>query len=340
MALISQQPIGESSVFHALMDRVSDIASLDRAVLLVGERGTGKELIASRLHFLSPRWEQVYVSLNCAAYNEAELTAELFGGVASDGRTDIEPLLLRGDGGTVFLDHIDACSPVVQEKLLQMLERSAVDTTDGSSEFDIRLICAASADLPTMAQAGEFRADLLDAIAFNVLGLPPLRMRLEDIPPLSQHFGRKIVSQLGAERFSGFTPEAMAKLMSQAWPGNVRELKLCVERSVAKAFLADESLLMPIEELVLNPFAGPFQAMPEQSSPPPAQHMPQAAAVSNETPLTPETADFQTRVMIFERGLIDEALTRAQGHQGRAADYLALSYHQFRGLLRKHGLKK
>ncbi len=335
MALLSQQPIGESPVFHALMDRVSDIASLDRAVLLVGERGTGKELIASRLHFLSPRWEQVYVVLNCAAYNETELTAELFGGMASDGRADIESIFIRGDGGTVFLDHIDACSPALQEKLLQTLERRAVDNIGDSSEFDIRLVCAASADLPALAQAGDFRADLLDAIAFNVLGLPPLRMRLEDIPPLSQHFGRKIVSQLGAERFSGFTPEAMAKLMERSWPGNVRELKLCVERSVAKAFLADESLLLPIDELVLDPFEGTFHSSPSQPTL-------QTATVSNELPRAPaiDTADFQVRVMVFERGLIDEALTRAQGHQGRAADYLSLSYHQFRGLLRKHGLKK
>ena len=335
MALLSQQPIGESPVFHALMDRVSDIASLDKAVLLVGERGTGKELIASRLHFLSPRWEQVYLSLNCAAYSEAELETQLFGGLAVDGRTDIESIFIKGDAGTVFLDHIDACSSVLQEKLLQTLERSTVDDGGDGSEFDIRLVCAASADLPAMAQAGDFRPDLLDAIAFNVLGLPPLRMRLEDIPPLSQHFGRKIVSQLGAERFSGFTPEAMARLMERSWPGNVRELKLCVERSVAKAFLADESLHMPIEELVLDPFEGTLQGPPEQSSP-------QATAVSHELPTSAvsETTDFQSRVMIFERGLIDEALARAQGHQGRAATYLSLSYHQFRGLLRKHGLKK
>jgi len=158
-------------------------------------------------------------------------------------------------------------------------------------------LSATSIDLPEAAAIGTFRHDLIDIIAFHVLGLPALRDRPEDIVALTQHFGRKTISSLGAERFSGFTAEAMGALMRQNWPGNVRELKLAVERSVAQAYLKDESLSLPIAELVLDP-------------------------------------------MIFERGLIDEALHRSQGHQGRAADYLGLSYHQFRGLLRKHGLKK
>ena len=120
--------------------------------------------------------------------------------------------------------------------------------------------------------------------------------------------------------------------MRQDWPGNVRELKLAVERSVAKAYLKDESLLLPIAELVLNPFAGLSQP-PEVKTD--APFSPNIAA-----PIKPETTDFSARVMIFERGLIDEAMHLSQGHQGRAADYLGLSYHQFRGLLRKHGLKK
>ena len=347
MALLSQQPIGESPLFHALMDRVSDVASLDKPVLLVGERGTGKELIASRLHFLSPRWEQLYISLNCAAYTEAELEVQLFGGVARDGHTDIDSIFIRGDGGTVFLDHIDSCSGRLQEKLLQTLERGAIyNGDDNPAEFDVRLVTATSENLPLSAQEGRFCPDLIGRIAFHVLGLPPLRARPEDISPLSQHFGRKIVSSLGAERFSGFTPEAMARLMAQPWQGNVRELKLCVERSVAQAYLADESLLMPIDELVLDPFANAFHVSPANNAPPPNQSLAPPAAITNASSSSavpvaaPQTTDFQSRVMIFERGLIDEALTRAQGHQGRAADYLALSYHQFRGLLRKHGLKK
>ena len=336
MALLSQQPIGESPEFHALMDRVSDIASLDRATLLVGERGTGKELIASRLHFLSPRWEQDYVSLNCAAYTEEELEAHLFGRDGYNGRAGIESVFLRANGGTLFLDHIEECSPRIQEKLLQTLELGAVTAIDESEavDFDVRLLSATSIDLPEAAAIGTFRQDLTDIIAFHVLGLPALRDRPEDIVALTQHFGRKIISSLGAERFSGFTAEAMGALMRQNWPGNVRELKLAVERSVAQAYLKDESLSLPIAELVLDPFAG--TAKPPM---PPASSAGESTELQHKPDIT-ETTDFTARVMIFERGLIDEALQRSQGHQGRAADNLGLSYHQFRGLLRKHGLKK
>ncbi len=337
MALLSQQPIGESPVFHTLMDRVSDMASLGQPVLLLGERGTGKELIASRLHFLSPRWEQVYISLNCAAYSEAGLEAQLFGQVNYDGRPDIESVFIKANGGTLFLDHIDNASPRLQEKLLQALEQRAVHNEgyEAPAQFDVRLLTATSEDVRAAAKAGRFRPDLLGYIAFHVLGLPPLRARPEDIAPLSQHFGRKIVASLGAERFSGFTPEAMAALMSQSWPGNVRELKRAIERSVAQAFLEDESLLIPIGDLVLDPFAGVVSPSAAKAAGP----IIETAPVSSETDQSP-TTDFSARVMLFERGLIDEALTRAQDHQGRAADYLGLSYHQFRGLLRKHGLKK
>lgn len=338
MALISQQPIGQSESFHALMDRVSDVASLDRPVLLVGERGTGKELIASRLHFLSPRWEQVYVSLNCAAYNEADLDAALFGQIYHDSRPDVESVFLKANGGTLFLDHIETCSPRLQDKLLQTLESASLEAArshDEDTEFNVRLICATAADLPLTAQQGRFRPDLINYIAFHVMGLPPLRARADDIPPLVEHFGRKIVSSLGAARFAGFTPEAMAKLMSMPWPGNVRELKLAVERSAAQAYLADESLSLPIASLVLNPFGNaPIIETVETGA---ARSM---RVDTDIAPTAPQTTEFMDRVMIFERGLIDEAMTVSNGHQGKASDYLGLSYHQFRGLLRKHGLKK
>jgi len=343
MAPLSQQPIGESPLFHALMDRVSDVASLDRTVLLMGERGTGKELIASRLHFLSPRWEQVYVSLNCAAYSQEELEAQLFGRVYYDSRPDIDSVFVKASGGTLFLDHIESCGARLQEKLLQALETGAIynEAYTEPAEFDVRLLTATSENLPAAAQGGQFRHDLLDYIAFHVLSLPPLRARPEDIAPLSQLFGRKIVSSLGAERFSGFTPEAMAALMAQSWPGNVRELKRAVERSVAQAFLADETLLMPIDTLVLDPFAGSGAIAPDATvSPLLADSSAINSADISGVTAAPPTTDFTARVMIFERGLIDEALTRAGNHQGRAAEYLGLSYHQFRGLLRKHGLKK
>lgn len=360
MALLSQQPIGRSESFHALMDRVSDVAALENAALLAGERGTGKELIASRLHFLSPRWEQVYVSLNCAAYNDAELDSALFGQVFYDSRPDIIGAFERAQGGTLFLDHIDHCSARLQEKLLYTLEHNSaapLGAIEDAADINVRLVTATSVDLPTAALNGHFRADLIDRIAFDVINIPPLRLRLDDIVPLTEHFGRKIVSKLGADRFPGFTPEAMDLLMSQPWPGNIRELKLAVERSVVKAFLADETLSYPVDTLTLDPFAGPYRLdQTSQYAPPTAPQPPAAPQIMSssgsaasmnaegftaQAPAPPQTGpDFSSRVMIFERGLVDEALTVSQGHQGRAADYLGLTYHQFRGLLRKHGLKK
>ena len=340
--------------------------------MLAGERGTGKELIASRLHFLSPRWEQVYVSLNCAAYDDEALDRELCGEAFYDSRPDRAGAFERADGGTLFLDHIDHCSPRLQEKLLSILEHNQVlpiGSQEEAETFDVRLVSATSIDLPAAAVRGQFRADLIDRIAFDVISLPPLRARAEDIPPLIEHFGRKMASKLGAERFPGLTPEATADLMRQAWPGNVRELKLAVERSVAKAFLENEALALPIDDLVLDPFAGPYRltgAAPSLGQPhnnvyPPRQGQrpyelpekegPEAQLMAAALPAPvsdprasraePQSAlDFAGRVMIFERGLINEAMGHARGHQGRAAEYLGLTYHQFRGLLRKHGLKK
>ncbi len=341
MALQSQQPIGQSEIFHTLMDRVSDVASLQTPVLLVGERGTGKELIASRLHFLSPRWERVYVTLNCAAYSDTELEVALFdenGGA-----------FVRAEGGTLFLDHIESCAPHLQEKLLSLLETGFPES--GASP-DVRLICASGVDLPSAASSGQFRADLIDQIAFTVLSLPPLRIRPDDVPPLVEHFGRRNVSALGAERFPGFSAEAMAVLMSHNWPGNVRELKRVVERSISQAYLVDETLSAVIHALVLDPFASPYRLGPASGT---APDVIKPAQADGSTIVTGDiigepiadfpnadfpSADFSARVTAFERGLIDEAMRGADHHQGRAAKHLGLSYHQFRGLLRKHGLKK
>ena len=201
---------------------------------------------------------------------------------------------------------------------------------------DVRLICASGVDLPDAASSGQFRADLMDQIAFTVLSLPPLRIRPDDVPPLVEHFGRRSVSALGAERFSGFSAEAMAVLMSRNWPGNVRELKRVVERSISQAYLADETLSAVIHALVLDPFASPYRLGTALGTVPALEVKEGAEG----TTIAEPSADFSSRVTTFERGLIDEAMRGADHHQGRAAKHLGLSYHQFRGLLRKHGLKK
>lgn len=357
MAALPPQPIGQSQAYLAILDRVSDSAVLERPVLLVGERGTGKELIAKRLHFLSPRWEKVFITVNCAAFTDERLDEELFGESFLDGREDTNGKFYHADEGTIFLDNIDTVSPRLQEKLMGAVEYGRYEASGehAEQEVDVRVISASAVDLPGAVSRGAFRADLLDRLAFEVLTLPPLRARRDDILPLSDHFGRKIAAELGADSFPGFTAEASEALLARPWPGNVRELKAVVERNTAKAWLADETLSSPIGgglggPLEFDPFENPYRLQddvhPEQSA---ARPTPQQISIPQNTPNptameapmpAPQTEGFQDRVLGFERKLIDEALRAGNNHQGKAAERLGLTYHQFRGLMRKHGMKK
>lgn len=345
---IRSQPIGSGPTFMALMDRVSDYASTDRPVLIVGERGTGKELIASRVHFLSPRWEQENVRVNCAAFNETELDRELFGQSFMDGRADTNGRFFEADGGTLFIDSIELMPLRLQEKLIRTIEHGKVQATGElyREEVDVRVVAATSVDLPRAVAHGTFQGDLLERLAFHVLTLPPLRARTEDIAALVDHFGRTVARELGAAQFPGFTAEAQETLRTHPFPGNVRELKNLIARSTVLAFLQDETLIEPIATLDLDPFESPYRL---KDAHPPMMPTPQNTPIYRETPpeqpepsrTAPETQDkFTDRVMTFERRLIDEALRATNDHQGKAAERLDLSYHQFRGLLRKHGLKK
>jgi len=343
----TQQLIGQSPAFHALMDAVSDAAALEKPILITGERGTGKELIASRMHFLSPRWEQAYVHVNCAAYSDALLDAALFGQTFTGGKPDIDGQFIRADGGTLFLDNIETVSLRLQEKLLQAFEYGIIDPlgTPDTQDINVRIIAATSADLPKAVSTGRFRADLLDHITFDVLPLPPLRARLADIIPLAEYFGRRTALDLGAESFPGFTPEALIALETHNWTGNIRELKTVVARSTGKAFLRNEALNLPIAQLVIDPFASPYRLSDNQPlSEKPSEHNAHTLEIqdTHTPPAAPPSPSkgFSDRVYAFERSLIDEALRAGDNHQGKAAKHLDLSYHQFRGLLRKHGLKK
>lgn len=353
---IRSQPIGSGPTFMALMDRVSDYASTDRPVLIAGERGTGKELIASRVHFLSPRWEQENIRVNCAAFDESALDRELFGQTFMDGRADTNGRFFEADSGTLFLDAIETLPLRLQEKLVQTLEHGKVQATGElyNEDVNVRVVAATSVDLPSAVARGDFRADLLEKLAFHVLTLPPLRARTDDIAALVDHFGRNVARELGAAQFPGFTAEAQEAMRAHPFPGNVRELKSLVARSTVQAFLEDEALTEPINTLDFDPFASPYRlkdSRPPRPIPPePQAPHPMGSAAPKpmmmaepEAPLPSEpveTESFSDRVMTFERRLIDEALRVTNDHQGKAADRLALSYHQFRGLLRKHGLKK
>lgn len=359
MAALPPQPIGQSQSYLAILDRVSDSAVLERPVLLVGERGTGKELIAKRLHFLSPRWEKIFITVNCAAFTDERLDEELFGQSFLDGREDTNGKFYHADEGTIFLDNIDSVSPRLQEKLMGAVEYGRYEASGehAEQEVNVRVISASAIDLPAAVERGQFRVDLLDRLAFEVLTLPPLRARRDDILPLADHFGKKIAAELGADSFPGFTAEASEALLARPWKGNVRELKAVVERNTARAWLADETLSNPIGggpggPLEFDPFANPYRlkgdTRPIYKAPRPAPDAPLMAyelpplTATPETPATPpaDVSGFQDRVLAFERKLIDEAMRLSDNHQGKAAERLDLTYHQFRGLMRKHGLKK
>ncbi len=336
MTAIPPQLIGSSPAFLATLDRVSHSAALDRSMLVVGERGTGKELIAARLHFLSPRWDKTYLAVNCAALNDDLLDSELFGheaGAFTGASKRRAGRFERADSGTLFLDEIATASPRVQEKLLRVIEYGQFERLGGDQTLtvDVRVIGATNVDLPAAVKAGEFRADLLDRLAFDVITLPPLRARKADIIPLAESFGRRMAAEIGADSFPGFSPDILAFMTGHDWPGNVRELKNVAERATGMAILDDNTFDGPISDITLDPFAAPWRPGGET----PAQDVPQAA----KTPAA-EGTDFYKRVNAYELSLVTDALARSGNHQGKAADYLGLTYHSFRGLLRKHGLKK
>jgi psp operon transcriptional activator len=318
--------IGAAPAFLEALEQVSQLAPLDRPVLVAGERGTGKELVAQRLTYLSPRWDRPFLTVNCAALAESLLDSELFGheaGAFTGAARRRASRFELAHQGTLFLDEIASASLAVQEKVLRVIEYGTFTRVGGNEpiEVDVRVIAATNVDLPALARANKFRADLLDRLAFDVVTLPPLRARREDIPLLAQHFARAMARALGRGEFPGFTERAMRTLMAHDWPGNVRELKNVVERSLYRANEGE-----PLDRIIIDPFASPWRPLPEPA-PAPAPPAPRG-----------EAEPFTARVAAFERAILADALAANGNNQRRAAAALGLDYHQFRRHLRKRGL--
>ncbi|MBI2384257.1 MAG: phage shock protein operon transcriptional activator [Gammaproteobacteria bacterium] len=336
----SPEPIiGEADCFLAVLERVSRVAPLAKPVLIIGERGTGKELIASRAHYLSERWSRPFIKFNCAALNEELLESELFGHVAGAFTGAVKTRVGRfelADGGTLFLDEISSLSLRLQEKLLRVIEYGEFERV-GSSEtqkVDVRLVGAANADLPALAREGRFREDLLDRLSFDVITLPPLRERREDIPLLAEKFGERMARELGREVFAGFAPAALRQMLDHPWPGNVRELRNVVERAVYRHDRPRE----PVALVELDPFQSPYRPQPRDAEAARPAAAPAPAPAAAEPEALPQ--DFKAAVEGFEVRLIRAALAEARFNQRKAAQRLALSYDQFRGLLKKYDLLK
>ncbi|QEN08408.1 phage shock protein operon transcriptional activator [Oceanispirochaeta crateris] len=329
----SADALGESSEFMDFQQNLSMAARVDRPVLLVGERGTGKELAATRLHFLSGRWKDPYIPVNCAALPPSLLESELFGhesgaftgaGKMRKGRFE------EAHKGTLFLDEIGLVPMEVQEKILRTVEYGRFSRVGSSTEMevDVRIIAATNADLPTLCKEGKFKEDLLDRLSFEVLYLPPLRYRSTDIDLLAGHFAMRMAREMGKPEIPEFSPELIQKMREYSWPGNIRELKNTVERAVYKT---EGSL---IEELNLNPFNNPYlpDMNPELKQESEDSCKDPRLLAEKEIPLN----QFREYILELELHFIRRALEENRYSQKKAAEALGLTYDQFRGLYKKY----
>ncbi|MCG9582882.1 phage shock protein operon transcriptional activator [Vibrio tubiashii] len=326
---MQQNLIGESPAFLSVLDKVSKLAAIERPILIIGERGTGKELIAQRLHYLSKRWDQPLISLNCSTLSEGLIDSELFGheqGSFTGSKGRHKGRFERAENGTLFLDELATAPLLVQEKLLRVIEYGQYERVGGHQllNANVRLVCATNADLPQMASEGAFRADLLDRLAFDVIHLPPLRERQEDILLLAEYYAIKMCRELGFEYFVGFSTPAEQSLLSYHWPGNVRELKNVIERAVYQHGMQED----PIEQLIFDPFLSSWQSIRSEE---------ETTAVS-EAPEFKFPIDYKQWQEQQDQLILTEALKQSQFNQRKAAELLGLSYHQLRGMVRKYDL--
>ena len=321
------EALGQSEPFLAFQEQLSLVAKVDRPVLLIGERGTGKELAARRLHYLSHRWQRPLVALNCAALAPTLIESELFGHEAGAFTGALRRRAGRFEaaaGGTLFLDEIANTPLEVQEKVLRVVEYGTFERV-GSAEkvqADVRIIGATSADLAALADRGRFKRDLLDRLSFEVLFVPPLRDRKGDIALLASHFAARMAQELGVAQAPAFSDEAMAALERHLWPGNVRELKNVVERAV---YRSESATIAAVE---FDPFRGSVGGRQVAETAPPV--LPGRAPVAPAKPLPEAVRELEVR-------MLKQALEQARYNQRKAADLLGLTYHQLRGLYRKYG---
>ena len=318
----SETYIGESEVFQTFLRQLSAAAPVNRSVLIIGERGSGKEIAARRLHYLSPRWQKNLVTVNLAALTPSLIESELFGyesgaftgaGKGRAGRFE------EAQGGTLFLDEIALIPMPVQEKILRVVEYGTYEKVGSSvtQEVDVRIVAATNANLKELCEKGLFKEDLLDRLSFEVIYVPPLRDRGEDILRLATFFAAKMALECGRSDILTFSDKAVSKLLSYPWPGNVRELKNTVERAVYKTQGST------IEDIVTDPFENPF------ASPIREDYHPDGKEVDFSVSLS-EAKDS------LEKKYLKSALEKSGGNQRKAATLLGLSYDSFRGLYRKY----
>jgi DNA-binding NtrC family response regulator len=305
--------VGQSEPFRKILEKARSLASIPRPVLIRGERGTGKELVAAAIHYEGNRASKPFVKVNCAAFHGDLLESEMFGHekgafTGSDSRKIGRFELAHG--GTLFLDEIGNMSLDFQQKILRVIEYQEFERVGGTDvvRVNVRVIAATNADLETMMAEGRFREDLYDRLTFETIQIPPLRERRDDIPLLVDSFSQSIVEEVAGLEPKAFTDRAIRVLTRYPWPGNVRQLKYVVERLICS---------VPSDTIDLI-------------------HLP--SEITEEE--RPPAETFPDKVAEFERGLIVQALGESNHNQKRAAQLLGLSYDQFRHYYRKYGIKK
>ncbi|MCX7044453.1 MAG: phage shock protein operon transcriptional activator [Candidatus Sumerlaeota bacterium] len=354
------EAIGQAAAFLDFQEQLRRVAPVERPVLLIGERGTGKELAARRLHYLSKRWQRPFVTLHCAALAPTLIESELFGheaGAFTGARERRIGRFEAANSGTLFLDEVSLIPIETQEKILRVVEYGSFERVGSvrPEQVDARIIGATNADLAGEAARGRFKQDLLDRLSFEVLFLPPLRERREDIPLLAQYFAGRMALELGRKEIPEFSEEAMQRLLEHPWPGNIRELKNTVERATYRT----EGAL--IERVEFDPFRGPFARPVSEFTIDDLRLTNHDLRLTNESSLIANISSPMNRaessipnressivnrqssivnlngaIEALEIDYLRRALQATRYNQRRAAEWLGLTYHQFRGLYRKH----
>jgi DNA-binding NtrC family response regulator len=307
--------IGESPLFVKVLRQISLLARCDATVLLSGETGTGKELAARAIHYLSARAGGPFIPVNCAALPETLLENELFGhtkGAYTDASLPQRGLIAEAESGTLFLDEIDGLSLTAQAKILRFLQEGEYRPLGGRQPLraDVRIVAATNANLLEKVKAGTFREDLYFRLHILSLLLPPLRERPDDIPLLAKYFLKKYCRRFRSD-YKALSPAALMKLSSYAWPGNVRELEAVIQRAIVHSSFS----LIQAEEIDL----------------PTAVQMPSKREFPFQT-LKRRTID------TFEKSYLSQLLMTHHGNVSRAAKEAGKDRRAFRRLMEKHGL--
>jgi len=314
--------IGSSPAIRRILDMVPRLAATPSTVFITGESGTGKELLAQAVHSFSANANGPFLSVNCGALPEGLLESELFGhvrGSFTGAIRDNKGLFVDAEGGTVLLDEVGELTPLMQVKLLRVLQERRVRPVGASREVPVnaRVLAATNRDLELAVKEGTFREDLYYRLNVLHVHLPPLRQRIDDLPELARHFVERTCRNFGLEP-KRLTPDGLRVLQAYSWPGNIRELENVIERTVAlesSAIISSGSL--------------PEHLRGASSAPP-----------TDGLSLPEEGLDIDEFLDNVRRSLMQQALDRTQGHQKNASELLRMSYRAFRYHAEKLGLVK